>query len=344
MLDLYFPMAGAHINVLLILLLGLLTGIVSGIFGLGGGLVVVPFLTFFGLPATTAVATSVNQMTAGTLSSFLTYAKMNRIDYKMSGCLIIGGFLGSIIGYFLLKLAMSSGKEDLIISISFIAIILLVAISTSRDAIRILKREERVLKKLKILDCMPLKDTFASHEGAISALPFMFVGIFGGILSLLLGIGGGFVMIPILLYVLHIRESHISGSVQLQMCVTSVVSTILYAYQSVQVDILLSAFLIFGTVIGARFGAVIGSKLKPNVYRLLLTALLLTITIFMLKNLLMPHEVQKSLHAAVEASSSAQYIKDMAKQFPQLYTALTILLAITAGLIAGKLRNGAKQH
>ncbi len=374
MLELYFPIVSTYINVLAVIVLGLFTGVFSGLFGFGGGLVVVPFLTLFGVPTTIAVATSVNQMTAGTLSSFLTYSKMNRVDYKMSVCLIIGGFLGTIIGYSLLKMVLASGKGDLIVSTCFLVMILLVAISTSRDAIRILKKEEKILKKLKIISCLPFKTSFVSHISATSVIPFILVGIIGGILSILLGIGGGFVMVPILLYLLGVKESHISGSVQLQMFATSIVSSILYAYQSVQVDIFLSSILIIGTVIGARYGAKIGRKLTPDTYRLLLSVLFISIAIFMLKNLYTTHVhykntnsydvslslaeqkeesnfvemavplEQKGLHFNLKIVSNAQYIKDLIKQHPHLYATIVISIALIFGFMAGRLRNGAKQH
>ncbi len=281
-----------ELNILALLAVGFLTGSVSGMFGLGGGLIVVPFLTFFGIPAVTAVVTSVNQMTAGTLASFITYAKMKRVDYKMSALLTLGGLGGVVIGYILLKLVIASGAEELIIPLCFIVLISGIITSTSRDVIRVLRREEKVLEKTAHLERLPFKMSFIAHNVKLSAIPFILIGMAAGILVLFLGVGGGVFMIPVLLYFLHAKESYISGTIQLQMLFTSIIATILYSIESVPIDIFLSAILIFGTVIGSRFGAIVGAKLKVRRYRLFLAALLLLMSAFMLKNIFIaPNEI-----------------------------------------------------
>jgi uncharacterized membrane protein YfcA len=273
--------------VLTLLVVGLVTGLVSGLFGLGGGFIVVPCLTFFGIPTATAVVTSVNQMTAGSLASFLTYARVKRVDYKMSALLLFGGVIGISIGYVLLKLLIASGKEETVVAVCFIVLILIVLILSSRDIVRMIKRKEQKLEKTARLDQLPLKTSFVAHTAELSAIPFIVLGLVGGMLILFLGIGGGIFMIPVLLYLLHVKETYISGTIQLQMFFTSIISTILYAMQSVPIDILLSAVLIFGTVTGARFGAKLGSRLNADKYRLFLAILLITVSLLMAKNLLM---------------------------------------------------------
>lgn len=289
--NIYFPIADVTINFLAIIAIGLVTGCVSGIFGLGGGFIVVPFLSFFGVPTGVAVATSVNQMTAGALSSVITYSKMKRVDYVMSWILIGGGLVGILIGHFIIKYLQDIGNLEITITISFVTLLTLVALSSTRDAFKIMnnkhpKEEHKMSSFAKFLIHLPLKVLCTGSQEKVSLIPFALLGMFGGIFVITLGVGGGFLMIPVLLYMFNMQEKFVPGTVQLQMFFTSIVSTFLHSIEFDSVDILLSSFLIIGTVIGARIGAVVGSKMDANRYRLLLAGLLIVICISMFKGLL----------------------------------------------------------
>lgn len=288
--NIYFPIADVTINFLAIIAVGLVTGCVSGIFGLGGGFIVVPFLSFFGVPTGVAVATSVNQMTAGALSSVITYSKMKRVDYMMSWILIGGGLVGILIGHFIIKYLQNIGDLEITITISFVTLLTLVAISSARDAFTIINnkhpKEHKIGPVAKFLIHLPLKVSCAGSQEKVSLIPFALLGMIGGIFVITLGVGGGFLMIPVLLYMFNMQEKLVAGTVQLQMFFTSIISTFLHSIEFDSVDILLSSFLIIGTVIGARIGAVLGSKMDANRYRLLLAGLLIVICISMFKGLL----------------------------------------------------------
>ncbi len=347
-LNIYLPIAEVTVNIALVIALGIFTGIISGIFGLGGGIIVVPFITMFGIPVTAAVATSIGQMIAGSLASFLTYSKMGKVDYKLGIFLTLGGFLGVALGNLLLMKLFMHKNADTILSYSFMALIAVVTAVSVRDAIKELKRKDARKKRLAILDLLPFKTEFKAFEGSTSILPFMLVGAIGGAMSILFGVGGGFVMIPILLYTLHAREEYISGSIQVQMFIASIVSSILYMRHGVQVDIVLLAILIFGIVIGARLGAKLGSKLSRRHYRILLSCILVTMAALMARNLFYPltTEVLAKVKPSVDLQlkPAYQWLKSLTEHQPQVYTMVAISFAIIAGFIAGKLKNGAKQH
>ncbi|MDF3047676.1 MAG: hypothetical protein K0R73_794 [Candidatus Midichloriaceae bacterium] len=348
LLNIYLPIAEVTVNIAVVIALGIFTGIISGIFGLGGGIIVVPFITMLGIPVTTAVATSVGQMTAGSLASLLTYSKMDKVDSKLGLFLILGGFLGVALGNSLLTELLSQQNADMTLSYIFMALILTVTLASLCDAIKTIRRKEVSKKKLAILDSLPFKTRLKSLDEEVSPLPFILVGTIGGTMSMLLGVGGGFIMIPILLYILHVREDYISGSIQLQMFVASIISSLLYMKHGVQVDIVLLAILIFGIVIGARLGAKLGSKLSRRKYRVLLSCILTLMAMLMARNLLYPitTEVleQAKPNVDFQLKPAYEWLKSLIEHKPQVYTMFTISFAIIAGLVAGKLKNGAKQH
>lgn len=287
--NVYFPIADVSLNVFAIVLIGLLTGCVSGLFGVGGGFVVVPFLSFFGVPTSVAIATSVNQMTAGSLSSVLTYSRMKRVDFMLSTALIIGGLIGIFIGHFIILYLQSTGYFELTITLSFVILLTIISISSTVDAFKIIKNKqntERQLSKFaKITLNLPFKIQTHAYQDKISCIPIALLGMIGGIFVITLGVGGGFLMIPALLYVFHLQERLVAGTVQAQMFVTSIVSTFLHSLEFDSIDILLSAFLIIGTVVGARLGAIMGSKMDANRYRLLLAGMFIIICVSMFKSL-----------------------------------------------------------
>ena len=286
----YFPIADVTLNVFAIVFIGLLTGCVSGLFGVGGGFIVVPFLSFFGVPTSVAIATSVNQMTAGSLSSVLTYSRMKRVDYVLSAALIFGGLLGIFIGHFIILYLQSTGYFELVITLSFVILLTIISTSSAIDAFKIIKNKQPVERQLgkfaKIMLALPMQMTSNSYQTKISVIPIAILGMIGGVFVITLGVGGGFLMIPALLYVFHLQEKLVAGTVQAQMFITSIISTFLHSLEFDSIDILLSAFLITGTVIGARLGAIMGSKMDANRYRLLLAGMFVIICFSMFKSLL----------------------------------------------------------
>lgn len=286
MIDIYLPIADIRVDLITLLFIGLITGLVSGLFGLGGGIVAVPFLTFLGIAPQIAVASVTNQMTAGTLPSFYTYARHNRVDYFLGGLLLCGGFIGNIVGLIILKILAAFGQVDLVISLGFLILLSFVSYTTIKDAIISLhykrKKLERPHKKpifYSAVSKLPLQYKFISSDYKTSAIVIIFLGIIAGILVMLLGIGGAFIIIPAMLHLLKTEEKFTSGTMQFQLVFTSVVATLLHAIAFNGVDILLCFILIIGTVVGSSIGSKIGLKIEKENFRIVLGIVILLICV-----------------------------------------------------------------
>lgn len=295
-LSIYFPIADISANVLGLFAIGILTGTVSAIFGVGGGFIMIPYLTAIGLPIGTAVSVSVNQMTAGTFASAILFARQKRIDYKMSFYLVLGGIVGSLFGYYILLFLENHGLAGSTLKIIFTALLIAVSISAAYDSIKLLIKKRNgshslVESACKLCKYLPLKTTFKSSDNRISPVVITLIGMIGGILVILLGIGGGFIMLPLLLYGLKVREKFLSGTIQVQIFITSIISTFIHSISFSKSDIFLAFYLIIGTIIGSRVGSNLSTKFKNEDFRIGLALFLIIMAIVMVKNTFFPTDM-----------------------------------------------------
>jgi len=202
--EIYLPVAEVNANVPVLIFVGLITGIIGGLFGLGGGLIVIPYLLLSGVPVPVAIATATNQMTAGTLSSFVAYARHDRVDYKLAVIMLIGSIAGSLLGMQIFNYLSAHGEDDTVVPMIFLGILVIITYTTAKDAILILlkKHDPTKQKPLKFLRSLPFQAKFRSCDSMHSILTPMLIGLVGGVLVSLVGIGGGFIMIPAMLYLL----------------------------------------------------------------------------------------------------------------------------------------------
>lgn len=279
--EIYLPVAEINANIMMLLFVGLVTGIIAGLFGLGGGLIVIPYLLLSGVPVPVAIATGTNQMTAGTISAFITYARHNRVDYKLALTMLIGSIAGSFLGMQIFNFLSARGEADTVVPMIFLGILIVFTYTTAKDAILILlkKHDSRKQKPLKFLCSLPFQARFMSCESTHSIFTPMFIGVIGGIMVSIVGIGGGFIMVPSMLYLLQCKEKYISGTTIFQVVFTSILSTILHSLTQRHIDIILAVILIFGTVFGAQIGSRIGTRIHPERYRILLAGVILAICI-----------------------------------------------------------------
>lgn len=286
MLEIYLPIADLKVNFLILISLGLLTGVLSGMFGVGGGIIAVPVLTFLGISPQIAVATATNQMIAGTITSFSAYSKHNRVDYELGTYLLIGGFIGNVLGFLLLLLLSKFGHVDIVISLGFIILLSIVGYTTIKDAIKGFyyksKKIERPHKKplfYKSISKLPFQHKFVSSQYSTSNIIVCGLGIAGGMLVILLGIGGAFVMIPAMLHILKVEEKYATGTMLFQLMFTSITATMIHAVEFHGVDVVLSLILIIGTVIGSVIGSKIGLKIDKENFRIILGIIILILCI-----------------------------------------------------------------
>lgn len=284
-MQIYLPIAEIPVNIFAILALGGLTGMLSGMFGVGGGFLMTPLLIFIGISPPVAVATSSNQIIAASVSGFLAHWRRNNVDFKMGLMLLVGGLAGSSFGVWLFKLLKQLGQIDLAISLIYVTFLggigIMMAIESSRSLIaqKYGKQQEETGGRPKRLDRLPFKMRFPRSRLYISALLPLGIGVVAGALVSLMGVGGGFIMIPAMIYLLGMPTTVVVGTSLFQIIFITSNVTLLHAVNTHTVDIILALLLLTGSVIGAQFGTKIGSRLKAEQVRGLLALMVLAVAL-----------------------------------------------------------------
>ncbi|MDA0307435.1 MAG: sulfite exporter TauE/SafE family protein [Proteobacteria bacterium] len=279
----YLPIAEISINIFLILGLGGMVGLLSGIFGVGGGFLMTPLLIFLGVPAPVAVGTEANQIVASSVSGVLAHWRRGNVDVKMGIILLSGGIVGSTIGVYIFALLREIGQIDLAIKLSFIVFLgiigSLMLVESTRTILRSRRPggKRRKLHQHNWLHGLPFKMRFRKSKLYISALLPFGVGLLVGILSAIMGVGGGFIMVPAMIYVLGMPTSVVVGTSLFQIIFVTANVTFLQSVQTQTVDVVLAGLLLIGGVIGAQFGTRIGAMLRGEQLRGLLALIVLAV-------------------------------------------------------------------
>lgn len=297
-MQIYLPIAEIPINILLILSLGFVTGILSGMFGVGGGFIATPFLIFMGIPPLVAVATSANQITASSISGLLSHSKQKNVDFKMGFVLIFGGIFGSILGIIIFRLLQDLGQTDVFISIIYVIFLGLIGLTMAIDNIKTILKEKyeietskkRGKKKLfvkfsKKINKLPFKMYFPKSNIEISLLIPLIIGVFAGSLVSMMGIGGGFIIIPAMIYILKMPHKIITGTSLFQIVFISIVVTMMQSVVNNAVDIILAAIMIAGSVIGVQFGIKKAKNMDNDNLKLMLAIMILLVCLKMFSQL-----------------------------------------------------------
>ena len=280
-MEIYLPIAGLPINVFILMFLGLVVGFLSGMFGVGGGFLMTPMLILMGIPPAVAVASEANHILAASVSGFLAHMRRANVDFLMGFILLLGGVLGSIIGVFLLKYLLSIGQEKLFISLSYILILIFVGFWMLAESVSSIKKKNKG-KRNKLhehiwLHGLPFKIKFRKSHLYISVLPPIFIGLLVGILSSIMGIGGGFILVPAMIYILGMPTQVVIGTSLLQIVFVTTVSTIMHSYINQTVDVVLSSLLLIGAVVGAQIGTRAMVLLRGEQIRFLLAIIILIV-------------------------------------------------------------------
>lgn len=286
MFSIYLPIAEIPVNMLVILLLGGAAGLLSGIFGIGGGFLLTPFLIFMGIPPAVAVATSANQIIAASVSGFLTHSRKKNVDIKMGVFLLIGGLIGSSLGVMIFARLKTLGLVDIVIALSYIIFLGGMGGFMAYESGRVMWRKKNVLTqpampidKKRFNDYLPLQTAFPRSELTISALLPIGIGMLVGILVSIMGIGGGFFMIPAMIYLLGMPPQLVVGTSLFQIIFTTSNVTVLQAVSTQSVDVVLAALLLVGSAIGAQYGTRMGAKLPAEKMRFFLAVLVLGVSL-----------------------------------------------------------------
>jgi len=285
-MQLYLPIAEASVNAFLILGIGGVVGFLSGLFGVGGGFLITPLLFFIGVPPAIAVATGANQVVASSISGVLAQVKRKAVDFKMGGVLTAGGFAGSSIGGVVFDYMSRLGQIDVFVQLSYVVFLGGIGALMFQESLRALLRARRPggapIRRSHVhswVHGLPLKTKFRASGLYISILPPLAVGAAVGFLAAIMGVGGGFIMVPAMIYFLGMPTRVVVGTSLFQIIFVSGYTTLMHAMTHHTVDIVLALLLIVGGVVGAQFGAQAGTKLKAEQMRILLSLLVLGVAI-----------------------------------------------------------------
>ncbi|NBV06338.1 MAG: sulfite exporter TauE/SafE family protein [Proteobacteria bacterium] len=292
-MQIYLPIAEIPVNILLILLLGLATGFLAGMFGIGGGFLATPFLMFIGIPPAIAVSTSANQIIASSVSGLMVHLRKHTVDIRMGLFLVIGGFIGSSLGVSLFRVLQKAGQIDLVISLVYVIFLGSISIVMLIDSIKTIstkkynivwekKDSDRFERFLSWIDGLPWQIHFPKSEITISVIVPIVLSIGIGILVSLMGIGGGFMMIPAMIYILRMPSSVVVGTSLFQIIFIASNATFLQAITNNSVDIVLAFLMIISSSIGAQIGTRAGYKVDADSMRSFLALLIFLVCLKMI--------------------------------------------------------------
>jgi hypothetical protein len=288
-MQIYLPIAEISMNIFVLLAMGGAVGFLSGMFGVGGGFLMTPLLIFSGVPAPVAVGTEANQIVATSVSGALAQWRRDNVDVKLGVLLLLGGMLGSSFGVYVVKVLRQVGQVDLFIALSYVVFLGIIGSLMLAESTRSLRRAAKgqptatrrpgqhnwILK-------LPIKQRFYRSKLYISAVPPVMLGTFVGFLAAIMGVGGGFIMVPAMIYLLRVPTNVAVGTSLFQIVFVTAFTTVLHAAQNYTVDVILAMLLMIGGVIGAQFGVIAGAKLKGEQLRALLALLVLGVAIRLL--------------------------------------------------------------
>jgi len=280
----YLPIAEVSVNAFMLLGLGALVGILSGMFGVGGGFLITPLLFFVGVPPAVAVATGANQIVASSFSAVLAHFRRRTVDLSMGSVLLAGGLVGSGLGVFVFNYLKSLGQVDLLVQLCYVIFLGLVGALMFAESLNALRKArnpgpapKRMRRPRTAFDALPFKMRFRTSGLYMSVIPPLLVGLAVGVLSAVMGVGGGFIMVPAMIYLLGMPTKVVVGTSLFQIIFVTAFTTMLHATTNQTVDIVLAVYLILGGVLGAQIGTQIGLRMKAEQLRVLLAGLVLAV-------------------------------------------------------------------
>jgi uncharacterized protein len=283
-MQIFLPIAEVSVNAYVLLGLGGIVGFLSGMFGVGGGFLITPLLFFIGIPPAIAVATGANQVVASSVSGVLVHIKRKTVDFRMGLVLLAGGMVGSALGIWVFAWLSAAGQVDLLIQLSYVLFLGLIGALMLQESVRSLRRKNRPGAPVKrshehsLVHRLPLKVKFRTSGLYISVIPPALVGALVGFLAAIMGVGGGFIMVPAMIYLLGMPTKVVVGTSLFQIIFVTGFTTVMHATTSFSVDMALAILLILGGVVGAQIGAQVGLRLKAEQLRILLALLVLAVS------------------------------------------------------------------
>ena len=281
-MQIYLPIAEVSVNAFLLLGLGGIVGVLSGMFGVGGGFLMTPLLFFIGIPPAVAVATEANQIVASSFSGVLAHLKRKTVDLRMGSVLLIGGLIGAALGVVVFNYLRSLGQVDLLVKLCYVVFLGIIGGLMFIESLNAIRRSKKpgaraTRRKHTWIHNLPFKMKFRISGLYISVIPPLLVGVAVGILAAIMGVGGGFIMVPAMIYLLGMPTKVVVGTSLFQITFVTAFTTMLHATTNYTVDVVLAVLLLVGGVIGAQIGTRIGVKIQAEQLRIMLAIMVLAV-------------------------------------------------------------------
>ena len=346
-MELYLPIAGVSVNIILILFLSFVVGLLSGIFGVGGGFLMTPFLIFMGVPPSYAVPNEVNNILATSVSGSLTHWFKNTLDYKMGSMIVVGGVFGTIIGIVTFTYFKEIGKISLVISLAYMYLLAIIGTLMLLEGVAEVDRERKKIvlrKKLhnhNWLQGLPFRMRFKKSQLYESAFTPIIIGLVVGFIAAIMGVGGAFILVPAMIYIIGMPTKLIPGTSLFVTIFVSAIVTVLHAFNYGSIDLMLVMILILGSILGVQIGQKLGEKVDSSEFKTILAVLLLLVGIAIAYDAFF---AEKSVKVISESNGSkllspfAKFIKNISINAPILYGIFSISLALILGVGAAIVR------
>ena len=345
-MEVFLPIAQVFVNPIEILLLSAIVGVLSGLFGVGGGFLMTPFLIFLGIPPAYAVANEANNILATSVSGSTTYYLKNILDYKMGFMIVIGGAIGTTLGIYTFTYFKGIGKIDTVISLAYMYILAIIGTLMLVESLREIDQAKRnVLAKKKAhvhywIHGLPLRMRFPKSKLYESIFTPIIIGLIVGFIAAIMGIGGAFILVPAMIYIIKMPTKLVPGTSLFVTIFVSVIVTFLHSFNYGSIDLLLVLMLVIGSIVGVQLGQKLGERIDSSGLRALLAVLLLIVGIAIAYDTFFADEVINGNTISVKSDLNffSRFIIDFSKEMPFFYGLFSIMFAIILGVAAAFLR------
>jgi len=345
-MEIFLPIAQVFVNPIEILLLSAIVGILSGLFGVGGGFLMTPFLIFLGIPPAYAVANEANNILATSVSGSTTHYLKNTLDYKMGFIIVIGGAIGTSLGIYIFTYFKGIGKIDTVISLAYMYILAIIGTLMLVESLREIDRAKRniiIKKKLHVhywIHGLPLRMRFPKSKLYESIFTPILIGLIVGFIAAIMGIGGAFILVPAMIYIIKMPTKLVPGTSLFVTIFVSVIVTFLHSFNYGSIDLLLVLMLVIGSIIGVQVGQKLGEKIDSSGLRALMAVLILIVGIAIAYDTFFSENIQSNIVKATNSDLNffSKFIIDFSKDMPFFYGLFSIMFAIFLGVAAALIR------
>ena len=345
-MEVFLPIAQVFVNPIEILLLSAIVGILSGLFGVGGGFLMTPFLIFLGVPPAYAVANEANNILATSVSGSTTHYLKNTLDYKMGFMIVIGGSIGTTLGILTFTYFKDLGKIDTVISLAYMYILAIIGTLMLVESLREIDRAKRnilIKKKLHVhywIHGLPLRMRFPKSKLYESIFTPIIIGLLVGFIAAIMGIGGAFILVPAMIYIIKMPTRLVPGTSLFVTIFVSVIVTFLHSFNYGSIDLLLVAMLVVGSIIGVQIGQKLGEKIDSSGLRALLAILLLVVGIAIAYETFFAEKVFTEVSSVTNSDLNffSKFIKEFSNDMPFFYGLFSIMFAVLLGIGAAFIR------